>query len=725
MDLSSHVFSSFVGFLTGPSNRRNLRLRGWIKAFIVFSVLSEIAICQTPPESEQALQLHYQDQHVVMDNGILQVTLSNPEGFVTGIQYHGISNVLAYNGSEHDRGYWDLVWNFPGKTTKVTKGTVDRIEATKLEVIVQNDEQIELSFTRTWNSSLDKAVPVNIDKRFVMLRNSSGFYTYAIFERLEGWPAVEVDNIRIAFKLNEDKFHYMAISDERQRYMPLPEDRVPPRGQALAYPEAVLLIDPREPEFKGEVDDKYAYSMESKDLKVHGWISTNDSVGFWQITPSNEFRSAGPLKQFLNSHVGPTHLTIFHSTHYVGKELIISFEEGEAWKKVFGPVFVYLNSFPQGVDPLLLWNEAKNQTRIEEQMWPYEFPTSGDFPGSDRRGSVTGRFLISDRYISSEYISGNGSYVGLAAPGDVGSWQKECKGYQFWTKVDENGHFLIKNVRSGKYNIYGWASGFIGDYHNDTVIDIASGSNIDIGELIYEPPRDGPTIWEIGVPDRTAAEFYIPNPDPRYTNKLYMDHDRFRQYGLWERYTELYPDQDLVFDVDADDYTKDWFFMQVTRKVGEGGYNGTTWQIKFKLDKVVNETSSSYKLRIALATANVAELQVRVNDPKTPLLFTTGEMIRFETRIEEQMWPYEFPTSGDFPGSDRRGSVTGRFLISDRNGIHGVYWLNSVDVPSSSLLRGNNTIFLTQPLAVSPFQGLMYDYIRLESPDPLYHITIS
>lgn len=39
----------------------------------------------------------------------------------------------------------------------------------------------------------------------------------------------------------------------------------------------------------------------------------------------------------------------------------MNFKEGEAWKKVFGPVFIYLNSFSKGVDPLLLWHEAKNQ----------------------------------------------------------------------------------------------------------------------------------------------------------------------------------------------------------------------------------------------------------------------------------------------------------------------------------------------------------------------------
>lgn len=40
---------------------------------------------------------------------------------------------------------------------------------------------------------------------------------------------------------------------------------------------------------------------------------------------------------------------------------------------------------------------------------------------------------------------------------------------------------------------------------------------------------------------------------------------RFRHYGLWDRYTELYPDTDLVYTVGVSDYSKDWFFAQVPR----------------------------------------------------------------------------------------------------------------------------------------------------------------
>ena len=47
------------------------------------------------------------------------------------------------------------------------------------------------------------------------------------------------------------RFHYMAMSDERQRFMPMYEDRE--SGEPLAYKEAVLLKNATNPEFNGEV----------------------------------------------------------------------------------------------------------------------------------------------------------------------------------------------------------------------------------------------------------------------------------------------------------------------------------------------------------------------------------------------------------------------------------------------------------------------------------------
>ncbi|KAI3806674.1 hypothetical protein L1987_22587 [Smallanthus sonchifolius] len=483
-------------------------------------------------------------------------------------------------------------------------------------------------------------------------------------DRQKGFPALNLDETRIAFKLRKDKFHYMAMSDDRQRYMPLPDDRSPDRGKPLAYPEAVLLVNPVEPELKGEVDDKYQYSCETKDLKVHGWISTDPPVGFWQITPSNEFRTGGPTKQELTSHVGPTNLAMFISAHYGGNDLVVKFSEGEQWKKVFGPVFMYLNSIFTGEDPLTLWDDAKNQ----------------DFQQAHERGVISGRLFVHDRFISDEQTPANGAYIGLAPPGDTGSWERENKGYQFWSKTNDQGQFLIEHVLAGTYNLYAWVNGFIGDYRSPTTITITPGCDIKVGDLVYEPPRDGPTLWEIGIPDRSAAEFYIPDPDPIYTNQfLANDPNRFRQYGLWERYAMLYPDGDLVFTFGESDYRKDWFFAHVTRK--------TTVHMKkrhgrssLSFDKVNKD--ETYKLRLALSSAQVSDLQVRVNDPNKDLpLFSTG--------------------------------IIGGDNAVARHGIHGLSWLCNIDIPGAVLIsNGENAIYLTQANGGTPFRGVMLYYTR-------------
>ncbi|KAL8232652.1 hypothetical protein R6Q57_002430 [Mikania cordata] len=593
-----------------------------------------------------SVNLTFQGNHVVVSNGLVWMTLSNPDGHIIGIQYNGIDNLLEVSNDESNRGYWDLVWSSPGSAG--TSGTFER---------------------------------------FVLLRGSSGFYTYAIYEHLEGWPGFNLAETRIVFKLRKDKFHYMAMSDDRKRYMPLPDDRSPQRGKPLAYPEAVLLVNPVEPEFKGEVDDKYQYSCETQDLKVHGWISTNPPVGFWQITPSNEFRTGGPMKQELTSHVGPTNLAMFVSTHYGGSDLVIKFEDGDKWKKVFGPVFMYLSSTSSEQEhPLTLWEDAKEKMQDEVAKWPYSFPASTDFHKAHERGRISGRLLVYDRFVMSKNMPAIGASIGLAPPGDPGSWQHENKGYQFWSKTDVEGRFLIKNILAGTYNVYAWVHGFIGDYKNASTITITPDCDINVGDLVFEPPRDGPTLWEIGIPDRTAAEFYIPDADPMYSNQfLANDLNRFRQYGLWDRYAKLYPDGDLLFTIGQSNYKKDWFFAHVNRKSYNIMHEKTTWTIKFELGDV--NKNGTYKLRLALASTQLSTLQVRVNDPDADLpLFSNV--------------------------------ITGGDNAIARHGIHGLYLLFNINIPGK-LLNSNdkNMIYLTKLNEGVMFPGgVMYDYIRLEGP---------
>lgn len=659
---------------------------------MIISLICIIQLCYSSESSRETtrtingtstyppVRLHRSDDgHVVLENGLVKVTLSNPQGMITGIQYGGISNLLL-TGKEDDRGYWDIVWGETGSN----HGNQDKLSGTHGRIIKRSDDQVELSFYSTYDPSIDKAArPLNVDRRFIMLRGSSGLYTYSIFERLEGWRGINIDEARVAFKLSPRIFDYMAVSDTRQRFMPTSWDRT--SGQELAYQEAVLLTNSDNSKFKGEVDDKYQYSADIKDNRVHGWISSSSAstVGFWVITPSNEFRICGPLKQELTSHVGPTSLAMFFSSHYAGT-VSPKFEEGETWKKVFGPVFIYLNSVPSNdADPRkTLWENAKQQMSKETQSWPYKFPVSIDYPRSNHRGTVSGRLLIRDRYINKRMINGKSAYVGLAKPGGLTSWQYENKGYQFWTQADNVGNFTIKNIRAGNYSLFAWVPGVIGDFKYQFNINIQPGAEIKLGSVIYDPLRSGPTIWEIGIPDRTAAEFYVPDPNPRFLNHLFVNNpeNKFRQYGLWDRYTDLYPDKDLVYTVGSSDYKKDWFYAHVTRRIANITVP-TTWTIIFNLKQV---NLGTYTLRIALASASLAELQVRVNDQNKALPDFTTHLI-------------------------------GRDNAIARHGIHGLYTLHSIEIPSSRLLQGRNSIYLKQTRNGS-LVGFMYDYLRLEGP---------
>lgn len=626
------------------------------------------------------MDVHFEDrgQHIILNNGIVQVVISKPGGIITGIRYGGLDNLLEVLNKETNRGYWDLNWNEPGG-----KDNFDVPSATSFHVVEATKDKVEVSFIRPYDpSSTWKMVPLNIEKRFALLRGSSGFYTYAIYERPSGWPDFNLNQTRVTFKLRKDRFQYMAIAENKQRLMPLPDDRVADKCKVLAYPEAVLLTMPSQPLLQGEVDDKYQYSCDNRENRVHGWISFDPMVGFWVITPSDEFRNGGPLKQNLTSHVGPTSLAMFHSAHYAGDELCPKFRSGEAWKKVFGPVFIYLNSSLRGTHPFSLWQDAKSQMIKEVQFWPYDWPASPAFCKRLERGCITGQLLVHDRYAKEEIHAAQFAFLGLSVPGEKGSWQTESKGYQFWSQADVNGCFTIRHVCPGDYNLYGWVPGVVGDYMKEGSVNIYPGCSIDLGVLIFEPPRDGPTVWEIGIPDRTAAEFFVPDPKPCYINKLFLNHpERFRQYGLWESYSDIYSNHDLTYTVGASNWSRDWFFAHTCRINNDGSLSPSTWQVKFLVKGAKN--NSHYKLRLAIASSTNAAIQVRFNDPST-----------YKPHFDTMQF--------------------GKDNAIARHGIHGLYRLFNIDIPGNVLAEGENTLYLTQRKATGPFTGVMYDYLRLE-----------
>ena len=130
------------------------------------------------------------------------------------------------------------------------------------------------------------------------------------------------------------------------------------------------------------------------------------------------------------------------------------------------------------------------------------------------------------------------------------------QGYQFWVQADDNGNFVIKNIHEGEYSLFSWVSGVIGEYKHDANIRVQAGTlifflqpahfhvkfrtgyiypvhanvgdQISLDKIVYEAPRNGPTLWEIGIPDRTAAEFFVPDPRPEYINPVFINSTKNR-----------------------------------------------------------------------------------------------------------------------------------------------------------------------------------------------------
>ncbi|CAN1809446.1 Rhamnogalacturonate lyase [Linum perenne] len=495
------------------------------------------------------------------------------------------------------------------------------VDGTDYKVITEKPDVVEVSFSRTWRPGLpNTVVPLNVDMRYIVRKDVPGFYVYVIVERLQGWPDVDMNYHRYAFKPNKTLFNYMAITDEIQLVMPTEADRE--AGTPLAYKEAVKLTNPvSNPAFKDQVDDKYEYTLEKTQLKLKGWISDSAKLGFWIVAPSDEYMNGGPKKNDLTCHCGPTVVVIFTSIHTFGLDLLTEYRNGEPWKKAFGPVFIYLNA---DGDRSALWKDAKSQ------------------------------------------------------------------GYNFWTQTDDKGNFVIKNVRPGDYNLYGYVIGVVSSFRHPQLITVKAGDELKLGQVAFKPPRTGPTLWEIGIPDRSANEFFVPDADPGFLNKFWLDKpkDKYRQYGLWARYAELYPKDDLVFQVGVSTYSKDWFYAHVLREVGKT-YNPTTWRVVFDLPEVI--PTGNYTIQIALAAAEMTNIFVYVNDvnAKRPH-YATGTV-----------------------GTDNAIA---------RHGNHGLYRFFSGGLPSNLFLKGKNTIFMRHAKSQdSPFSGVMYDYIRLEAPssDPV------
>lgn len=604
------------------ANRKFL-MRSLFLLPILFFAISAVA--------DAGVTLRDQGDKVILDNGIVSVEVAKASGNVLGLKYANRS-ILS------EPAYLD--WH-TGTNHHIDHGEF----SVRADPKKNRGKMVEVVIRRKWNGQAEGAYDVEL--HHVLRQGESGFYSFAVFNHPAEYPATGIGQSRMVFRLNPDVFDFINVDDPRRRLMPPPDTP----AEILGPKESSRFTSGP---FKGFVTDKYHFFAEAGGHFVYGWLGTKSKIGCWIVKGSNEDHNGGPTKQRNTVHFPRMLLYILTCGHYGAAP--VSIPAGKRWEKVFGPWMVYLN---KGGDSDALWADAKRKAAAERQAWPFDWVSIPAYPSAAGRGTVTGQLRLSDPQDAS--VSSAGAWVGLAAPAP--DWQQQSIGYQFWDRIGSGGKFTIRNVRPGDYTLFAFGDGVFDEFRRDGV-KIKAGQSLDLGEIDWQATRRGRTLWQIGIPDRTAREF--------------RHGDDHRQWGLWLKYPGEFPG-DVNFVIGRSQERTDWNFSQMTVP-RDGKYVGTTWTIVFDVPAPV--PAGTAVLRFAFAGAQNAALRVSLN----------GE---------------EVGDSGMF-GADNAMA---------RAGIHGQYSRWDLEFDAARLKPGRNEIALEQRKGGSPWKNVIYDCIRLEIPE--------
>ena len=579
-----------------------------------------------------------------LSNGIVTARILKTSGDIQSLVYKGAEILTDKSG--HAGGYWSH--DTTGGKSVVTRITIDpRANGGERAEVSIKGISGGIKMGHGPGAASDGDFPADIDIRYALGRGDAGLYTYCIFEHLPEYPAATMTEARFAIKL-ADFFDWMSIDEHRNKY----------------YPR----------ELPGE--DKYVYTALQSENRAYGFSSTTRHVGFFFVNPSIEYLSGGPTKPEFLAHrdttpvQAPVVLNYWRSSHYGGANVTVA--AGEAWTKVIGPFLLYLN---EGPDPMAMWREAKMRADAEAAKWPYSWVDAGNYARPRERGTVRGRLVLNDSLLKA--FPGK-VMVGLAQPvyttpggrgGQRITWQTDAKHYEFWTRANIDGTFTLPKVSPGSYTLYAFADGVLGEFSQANV-RVGNGETVNLGELKWEPVRRGRQVWEVGVPNRTAAEF--------------AGGDRFFAPDITLQYPKMFP-TDVVYTIGQSKADKDWFYAQAPRAssnaqvepfrgvTGEG--QATPYTVRFRMESAPRGTAV---LRLAICGTGARAIQVSVNGSP----------------------------AGQIPLGPGDGVIT-------RHQVQGLWYELQFEFDASSLKAGENTLTLTVP-AGPVNNGVIYDYLRLE-----------
>ena len=550
-----------------------------------------------------------------------------------------------------------------------------------------------------------------MEVHFSMLRGSTGFYVTAIWMHRSVDAALTMGETRDNIYAGSI-FNWMSVDATRNRLM-----EVQPNASAIGVFGAPVEVSLwTNGIYAGQYEDKYKYSADFGDQRVWGWSSVGtggENVGLWNVSASMEYASGGPMKRELMSHIGTTILNMTKGSHY-GGGTDASWAAGEVWTHVYGPYFIYCNNISNAITDTnqaaqMLYTNALAQAVAEATAWPYSWFTNvADYAPASNRGTVTRQIAINDIY--NPNASASNLWVGVIQQPLTGAtaanggydFQEWMKPYQFWIRTDANGNFTLPNVIVGaNYTLYAFGPGAAGTFQSQALSGGSAPNSTDIpaspfsgtvtagattcrGRVTWTPTRVGPTVFEIGYPDRNAKEF-------RHGEDWWVGDigpDAADPSPVWGKFLEYIFDFPTGpnYTVGQSRWTTDWNYTQTAIPTSNGSFVGSTSTIHFTLPAAPGSTASFY---IATASSFQGPLEIKVNG--TDIAGGNG-----------------FDPSYDGSGQESDATI--------REGIHGLYADHRITFSGSLLQPGANTITINMRRSGSSEDHSTYDYVRLELP---------
>ena len=599
---------------------------------------------------------------VVLDNGIVKATITKSTATVTSLIYNGLE--LIQGGYRGGSIYWS--WNMssyqnPSACTYslVTNPTTN------------NFDSAEIKLHMTWNGTTTTAA-MDVDIYYSLQRNVSGLYAAATLTHPTTYPANPGGEWRMSSYPNP-RFDWLSVDSLRN--LVIPSGSATTAAIVGAPAENVLITSGP---FTNKYECKYDYSADFGAIDTWGWSSTANNVGLWVTAPSKEYYPGGPMKRELMCHSTPVLLNMIGGTHYgQGDETAVA--AGEDWQKTYGPFLIYCNKVASGTPnaSIALWEDAKAKAKTEQAAWPFSWHNNPIYIKESGRGTVTGKLVINDT--GNPTVAAADTWVGLAIPptgcASLTNFQAWSKNYQFWVKTDADGNFTIPHVLPGTYSLFAFGTGAIGQLSLSNYATVTAANTTALGTVNWIPTRVAPTVWEIGIPDRTASEFK--HGTDWWTSNTYPNPN----WAKFLDYITEFPN-DINFNIGQSNSATDWNYVQPSRN--SIPISDPIWNVNFNLTAAPT-TGSQASVYVALAANFGAALILSVNGVNVTS-----------------------PTTGIGPGNDANAMI--------RKGIHGSFAEVRYTFPASNLHAGANKIsFSIRKTGGASSGEVMYDYIRLEA----------